>query len=78
MVCKACHKRKALIPHPRVLVGDYYISNDNQHQKNERVHVNQGPYSIVELVVNGRKAEKEKKCPICGKFPFVEIKQTHV
>jgi len=71
-------KEKALTPHPRILVGDYYINNDNQHQRNERVHVNQGSYSIVELVVNGRKIEKEKKNPICGNFPFVETRQTHL
>jgi hypothetical protein len=28
-------KEKALTPHPRILVGDYYISNDNQHQRKE-------------------------------------------
>jgi hypothetical protein len=32
---KHAKKGKALIPHPRVLVGDYYISNDNQHQRKE-------------------------------------------
>jgi len=53
-------KKKTLTPHPRILVGDYYINNDNQHQKNERVH-NQGSYSIVESVVNGIKVEKKKK-----------------
>jgi hypothetical protein len=33
-------KRKALIPRPRFLVGDYYINNDSQHQINDRVHAN--------------------------------------
>jgi hypothetical protein len=58
---KHAKKGKALIPHPRVLVGDYYISNDNKHQRNERVHVSQGPYSIIELVANGRKVKKGRK-----------------
>jgi hypothetical protein len=70
-------KKKPLTPHPRFLVGDYYVNNDNQHQKNERVH-NQGSYSIVELVVNGRKVEKKRKNPISGNFQFVEARQTHV
>lgn len=54
-------EEKALTSHPKNLVGDYYINNDNQHQRNERVHVNQGSYSIVELVVNGKKVEKKKE-----------------
>jgi hypothetical protein len=28
---KHASKKKTLIPHPRVLVGDYYINNDSQH-----------------------------------------------
>jgi hypothetical protein len=41
------------------LVGESYISNDNQHQKNERAYASRGPDSITELVVNGRKAKKK-------------------
>jgi hypothetical protein len=48
-------KKKALILCSRVLVGDYYISNDSQHQRNEMVHASQHPNFIVKLVFNGRK-----------------------
>jgi hypothetical protein len=43
------------------LVGEFYISNDWQHQRNERAYVNRGLDFIVELVVNGGKAKKRKK-----------------
>jgi hypothetical protein len=33
-------KKKALVPCPRLLVGDYYINNDSQHQRNDKVHAN--------------------------------------
>jgi hypothetical protein len=58
---KHASKRKTLIPHPGVLVSDYYINNDSQHQWNERVHATQGLDSITNLVVNGGKIEKKKK-----------------
>jgi hypothetical protein len=61
-------KKKALVFRPRVLVGDYYISNDSQHQRNERVHANQVPNSIVDLVVHGRKVEKRKKLSSLWQF----------
>jgi hypothetical protein len=54
-------KKKALIPCPRLLVGDYYINNDSQHQRNDKVHTNQVPDSIAKLMVHGRKAKKKKK-----------------
>jgi hypothetical protein len=43
------------------LVNDYYISNDSQHQHNERVHATQGSNSITNMVVNGGKVKKKKK-----------------
>jgi len=58
---KHASKKKTLILHPGILVGDYYIDNDSQHQWNERVHPTWGPDSITNLVVNGGKAEKKKK-----------------
>jgi hypothetical protein len=32
-------------------MGEYYISNDIQHQDNE-IHVIQGLYSIMEIVID--------------------------
>jgi len=32
-------------------MGEYYISNDNQYQKNE-IHANSGLYSIMEIVMD--------------------------
>jgi hypothetical protein len=50
-------------------VGDYYINNDSQHQKNEKVHANRALDFIAKLVVHGGKAEKRKTiCPFCGNF----------
>ncbi len=43
------------------MVGESYMNNDTQHQKNEKAYASRGPDSIVELVVNGRKAEKKKQ-----------------
>jgi len=37
---KHTRKRKVLILRPRFLVGDHCINNDNQHQRNEKVHAN--------------------------------------
>ncbi len=37
---KHVRKRKPLVPCLRVLVGDYYINNDNQCQRNDRIHAN--------------------------------------
>jgi hypothetical protein len=34
-----------------VFMGEYYISNDSQYQKNE-IHVIQGLYSIMEIVID--------------------------
>jgi hypothetical protein len=62
-------KRKALIPHPRLLVGDYYINNDSQHQRNDKVHANQALESIAKLVVHGGKAKKKNKnYPVYNNF----------
>jgi hypothetical protein len=71
---KHAKKRKTLVPCLRVLVGEYYISNDSQHKKSEKVQANLGPNFIaLKLMVNVRKAKKKKKvCPICGNSPFVE------
>ncbi len=54
-------KKKALVLCSRVLMGDYYINNDNQCQRNERFHANWDQDYITKLVVNGRKVKKEKK-----------------
>jgi len=43
------------------LANESYINNDNQHQRNERAYVNQGPYFIAKLVFNGGKEEKINK-----------------
>ncbi len=62
MVCKSMQKRKTLIPCLRVLVGEYYINNDNQHKRSEKVQASLGPNFIaLNLVVNVRKVKKEKK-----------------
>ncbi len=56
---KHVRKRKTFISHPWVLVGESYINNDNQHQRNERAYVSQGPNFIAELVANGGKAKNK-------------------
>jgi hypothetical protein len=58
-------------------VGEYYISNDIQHKRSEKVQASLGPnFTTLKLAVNVRKAEKKKKfvqfVAICGNFPFVE------
>jgi hypothetical protein len=43
-------------------VGEYYISNDSQHKRSEKVQASLCPNFIaLKLVVNVRKAEKKKK-----------------
>jgi hypothetical protein len=45
-------------------MGDYYINNDSQHQRNESLFMLMGVETLlqsVKLVVNGRKAKKKKK-----------------
>lgn len=54
-------KRKVLVPCLRILVGDYYINNDKKCQRNERFHASWDQDYITKLVVNRRKAKKEKK-----------------
>jgi hypothetical protein len=70
-------KKKTLIPHPRLLVGDYFTNNDSQHQRNGRVHANQAPESIAYLVVHGGKVKKKKNCPIYNNFSSPKTWQTH-
>jgi len=66
-------KKKALILCLGLLGNDYYINNDSQHQRNEKVHANRALDSIVELVVHGGKVQKRKKnCPLCGNFSSLE------
>jgi hypothetical protein len=48
---------KAMIVHPKIVVGEYYQSSKSQHYKNERIHVIQGPQSILQSVLNGGRAE---------------------
>jgi hypothetical protein len=48
-------KKKALVLCPRVIMGDYYISKDNQCQRNERFHASWDQDYITKLVVNARK-----------------------
>jgi len=36
---KHSSKRKILVVHLGVVVGEYYQSSENRHQKNERIHV---------------------------------------
>jgi hypothetical protein len=69
---KHVRKKKALVPCLRVLVDDYYISNDNQCQINEKFHANWDQDYITKLVVNGRNAKKEKKLFNLSNFPFVK------
>jgi hypothetical protein len=43
-------------------VGEYYITNDSQHKRSEKVEANLGPKFIaLKLVVNVKKVEKGKK-----------------
>jgi hypothetical protein len=51
-------RQRSLITHPRIAMGNYYQINQSQHQKNERIHTIQGPHSIVQLMINGGRAEK--------------------
>jgi hypothetical protein len=54
-------------------VGEYYISNDSQHKRSEKVQASLCPNFIaLKLVVNVRKAEKKKNCLICGNFPLLK------
>ncbi len=53
-------------------MGVYYINNDNQHQRNERIYATWGINFIAELVVMEGKLKNIKICPICGNFPYVE------
>ncbi len=53
-------------------MGVYYINNDNQHQRNERIYVTWGINFIAELVVMEGKLKNIKIYPICGNFPYVE------
>jgi hypothetical protein len=57
---KHARKNKVLVYCSKVLMGDYYINNDNQHQRNEMVHASQHPNFIVKLVLNGRKIKRKK------------------
>lgn len=34
-------------------MGNYYQSNQSQHQKNERIHTIQGPHFVAQLMFNG-------------------------
>jgi hypothetical protein len=54
-------KRKALVTHPKIVMGEYYQSFENRHQKNERIHVIQGLESILQLMLNERRAKEKKK-----------------
>jgi hypothetical protein len=54
-------EKQNTIFHPRVLASESYINNDNQHQRNEKAYVNQGPDFIAKLVFNGGKEEKRNK-----------------
>jgi hypothetical protein len=47
-----------------------YISNDSQHQINERVYSSQGLDSIAELVVNGGKTKIKNKSNLWQFFIF--------
>jgi len=57
---KHARRKKTLIYFLGVLVGECYMSNVTQHQKNERAYASRGPDSIAEVVVNGRKVENKK------------------
>jgi hypothetical protein len=71
---KHARKKKVLVFWSKVLMHDYYISNDSQHQRNEMVHACQHPNFIVKLVFNGRKIKKKK---IVTNFSSIETWQTH-
>jgi hypothetical protein len=43
---KHLRKRKVLVVHLGVAMGEYYQIFESQHQKNERIHVIQGPQSV--------------------------------
>ncbi len=64
-----------MITRPRVAVGNYYQSNQSQHQKNDRIHTIQHFHSIVQLMLNGGRAEYIYI--ICGNVPLIETWQTH-
>jgi hypothetical protein len=59
MVYKNMQEKKNINLSSRNFGCESYINNDNQHQKDERAYASQGPNSITELVVNGRKARKK-------------------
>ncbi len=58
-----------------VAMGNYYQSNQSQHQKNERIHTIQRLHSIVQLMLNGGRAKYIYT--ICGSVPLIETWQTH-
>jgi hypothetical protein len=49
-----------LIAHPGVVVNEYYQSSESQHLKNERIHVILGQQLVLQLMLNGGKAEKKE------------------
>ncbi len=49
-------KQNALVVHLGILMSEYCINNDSQHQKDERVPASWGPNSIMEMVVSEGKA----------------------
>jgi hypothetical protein len=49
-------KQNSLVVHLGILMGEYCIKNDSQHQKDERILASWGPNSIMEMVVSGGKA----------------------
>jgi hypothetical protein len=52
-------KRKVLVVHLGVAMGEYYQIFLSQHKKNERIHVIQGP-QLIQLVLNGGRAETKR------------------
>ncbi len=53
---------KATNAHPRVKIGEYYLSSNNQHGQYEKEHANfHGWVSMVEQVANGIHVEWKQK-----------------